>query len=554
MKKIFVLLIMLSISYPLLSQCNFLNFKQLEKLYYETLQKGPNSKSVYEIHFIEPGIEIKAYNKLLEKHEMTIIEMFDGEKYCFSGGGLGVKTKFIYYFSFKNPKDILPSNENVAGNKNTKTKKGNQTYTEYLNEKKEKENVASTLLDKKTNKLMTKYPIFAKKMDKLMLKVDQSTSAYYNQYKEIKWMNVNLSNEFMGSNDCNVCFKKIKCDLTGAPIKEVNSIPVRWMPKDLFFKYMNEKGYYVCNVHHFRDNPNYICDFYCQKESVINDFYNAKEQEKQKLVDQKKREEEQKRIQAENERKAMLATYEKNYNQEVIDAKNRANSKSGWSVIEYQDGYYIGETKTGKREGYGEFYWKHTEPIENLWEANISYVGNWSNDKYNGQGKFKYYYRKENVGLWTQVVRFYCEIQANFIIGKAEGEGYYSEKTTGFLAGSSTYDYVLYKNGAIIKNYSEENRKSNRDLIKNSDCYKFIEKTTVSYNDGGDVKTTGYKIKCIPPSKYSFEQIIYYNPGGSRYSKGWYRDDGGLLFQDGGLGANKDDTFEQVAKKSCGCY
>jgi len=386
---------------------------------------------------------------------------------------------------------------------------------------------------------------FYDNMDKLMAKIAVSEGG---SFKSAQWGLYPVYTGYTESTYIN------KNDLVGIKMYDLRfpNVNDSWMPKAIFFKYMRENGYFVTAAKH--NTTDHICAFKFQKYSVINVFLKEKELEQQKREEQKKRESEQKRIQAEKERNDMLAANEHKYKQEVLDAKNRANSKTGWSVIEYTDGYYIGETKNGEKEGFGEYYWKHLIPIEDTWEANISYIGNWSNNLYHGQGKFKSYYKTENVGLWTQVERHYSEIQANFVNGKAEGEGYYSKQTTGFLAGSSTYDYVLYKNGAITRNYSEENRQANRELIKNSDCYKLIEKTTVSYSDGNDVKTTGYKIKCIPPSKYSFEQIIYYNPGGSRYSKGWYRDDGGLLFQDGGLGANKDDTFEQAAKKSCGCY
>lgn len=285
-------------------------------------------------------------------------------------------------------------------------------------------------------------------------------------------------------------------------------------------------------------------------------MYNTQyiEEQKELAKEYKKQEEEQKWIQTENEKKAKIAENEYKYKQAVQNARNQAQSKSGWSVIEDSGGYYIGETKGGKKEGYGEYYWKNLEPIEDMREANISYKGGWANDEYNGQGEFKNYYKTiEDVFLWTSDYRHYCTTQANFINGIAEGDGYFSVQVSGFLAGSNTYDRVLYQNGRIVRNYSEEARKAKSDEIKYSACFKFIETNTVSYSDGGDQKATGYKFKCVPPSKYSLEYIIYYNPGGSRYSKGWYKDDGGLLFKDSRTG-NKNETFEQAAKKTCGCY
>ena len=269
---------------------------------------------------------------------------------------------------------------------------------------------------------------------------------------------------------------------------------------------------------------------------------------------QKKELEEQKRIKAENDRKKMLAENEIKYNQQVQDARKKAATKNGWTVIEFKDGYYLGEAKDGKRQGYGEYYWKNLEPIEDLWSANISYKGGWLDDKFSGQGELKNYYKTSNTGLWTAYYRHYCTTYAKFVNGKAEGEGYYSKQVTGFLAGNDTYDRVLFSNGAIVKNYTEEARQAQRDLIKSSDCFSLLGTQTVSYYDGGDRTATGYKIKCVPPSKYSLEKIIYYNPGGDRYLKGWYNNDGDALFQDSKFGAGNDDTFEKAAKKACGCY
>ena len=389
---------------------------------------------------------------------------------------------------------------------------------------------------------------FALQMDNFLAYVEANSTPLEVNYRPGQEYLYNYQHNKVMKPD-NTGYLPIKTTRTPKPDGKCNLI----VEKELLLKYMLENNYY-CEI--VEAHNNYygtvveVTGFKFRKKAEVDDYFRRKADyekgEKELKIEQEK-------TRVRNESKALLASYEEQYNKAVSEAKIKARAKSGWSVTEYPEGYYIGETRSGKREGYGEFYWKNIGPIEDKYEANISYLGYWSNDQYNGQGEKKYYYKTRTDGLWTAYTRYYCSIDANFVNGKAEGDGYFLEERTGLLAGRTRKDHVLYQNGGILRNFSEEERTAGRNEISLSDCFQLIEKTRVTYTDGYEKKAEGYKIRCTAPSKYTFESVIYFNTGGGRYQAGWYKDDGGIGLKDSYIGF-KDDNYKQAGKKVCGCW
>ena len=97
------------------------------------------------------------------------------------------------------------------------------------------------------------------------------------------------------------------------------------------------------------------------------------------------------------------------------------NCSNGWGKIKFENGYYEGFSKNGKREGYGMY----------LWEGVGKYIGNWKAGIQTGFG----FYLPNN---GDQYVGYYKD-------GKMNGKGYSAEE--------GTWTYGLFENGEVTTEY-----------------------------------------------------------------------------------------------------
>ena len=321
--------------------------------------------------------------------------------------------------------------------------------------------------------------------------------------------------------------------LEGLPLYKHN-MGYSTVPKEIFFKYMNGKGHYIGNVEYLSGG---VSEFqFCPKDEVDLFINKAKDLEQ---IAKSKKEAELAAKEAEQvlKEKNQQSIRDNAYNVELNNARLRAIQEHK-NFKEFPNGYYIGDLKNDLRDGNGTFTFKRTEDWSNSKANYISYEGEWKNDTYEGFGKLSWY---ENLNYYLMQHKDLNYYEGQFLAGFKHGEG------------RELNDRVLYNKGKLIRNYSQEDRTTRRSEIKNNDCFKLVEKTKVEYTDGGEKTAVGYRIKCIPPSKYTKEFTIFFNPGGSRYLRGWYLDNGNLFNQHSSVGT-EDFSYEQIAKIQCGCY
>ena len=94
---------------------------------------------------------------------------------------------------------------------------------------------------------------------------------------------------------------------------------------------------------------------------------------------------------------------------------------NGWGKTKFENGYYEGFSKNGKREGYGMY----------LWEGVGKYIGNWEGDIQNGFGLYLPDNGDQYVGEYKN--------------GKMNGRGY--------TAVGDTWTYGLFTNGELVTEY-----------------------------------------------------------------------------------------------------
>jgi len=110
---------------------------------------------------------------------------------------------------------------------------------------------------------------------------------------------------------------------------------------------------------------------------------------------------------------------------------------NGWGKIKFENGYYEGFSKNGKREGYGMY----------LWEGVGKYIGNWQAGIQTGFG----FYLPNN---GDQYVGYYKD-------GKMNGKGYSAEE--------GTWTYGLFENGEVTTEYHFYNNEMKTGCVA-GDC------------------------------------------------------------------------------------
>lgn len=260
--------------------------------------------------------------------------------------------------------------------------------------------------------------------------------------------------------------------------------------------------------------------------------YLAELKQKEEAESQRKIEEENKRREEQDYRRAELTGYENTYNASIENAKKSVNNTDK-SVIVFSNGYYVGETKDGKRNGYGEFYWKNTTtPIKEVQNRNISYKGYWLHDTFNGKGILEYQRRETLIGMlvWgvTDLVTY--KEEGNYIDGQINGKGYFTK--------NSKTDFVLYENGKISRNYSEEARdrelerwRANKKIEECKNCVVDVEKTTIPTEEEVGLFLTYTRQN---PGKIIMKNEETYNYWYDQNNKNPWRivDKNGILFDD----------------------
>jgi hypothetical protein len=257
----------------------------------------------------------------------------------------------------------------------------------------------------------------------------------------------------------------------------------------------------------FRKNTEYLSEVKYQEQEMKN-----KEIEKENKIKEEKA-----------FRESTIAKNESAYRLSIENAKKITASKGGnYSVIEYSDGFYVGEVKNGMRDGYGELYYKNILPSNEITKKNISQIGKWKNNKENGYGVFIHSKLELTYGIFGMGINQWVEYRSecNFDNGLQNGEGIFQK--------GDERSHVLFENGKIVRNYTKEEYERNKNnrinnINKTGICWKFLRTTNLNYNSS---QYTGKVYENIKNKDYI---TIFYFEGNDTKKAGWYYYDSGMI-------------------------
>lgn len=255
-------------------------------------------------------------------------------------------------------------------------------------------------------------------------------------------------------------------------------------------------------------------------------------EERQRILAQQ---EKQRKIEQENQRRIAV------YNSAKAEAKKLLNSNPNWKLIEYSDGFFIGNVENGIPNGNGKYVWKITDPYAYNKKNCDYYIGQFKNGKINGKGELYYYaYCNFDIELFVHT--------GTFRDGKKHGEGYVRNITSTGLLGCPTYYEGLWSDGQIIRNYTAEQRDAKEQSDRNNVINAGNSNASSQINSDNFVEDTdwnGYKYKQykIEFNDYTWGYIYY----GVSQNK-WYLSLPGI-FDDGSPSVNREEIIQKLWNK-----